>query len=36
MGAEASAAYDAEATAAAERGDYFETLYMSPPKEETP
>lgn len=36
MGAEASAAYNAEATAAAERGDYFETLYMSPPKEETP
>ena len=36
MGAEASAQYDAEASAAAERGDVFETLYTSPPKEETP
>jgi hypothetical protein len=35
MGAEASAQYDAEASAAAERGDVFETLYTSPPKEET-
>jgi hypothetical protein len=36
MGAGASAQYDAEASAAAERGDVFETLYRSPPKEETP
>ena len=33
MGEEAKRAYDAEAAAAAERGDCFETLYRSPPKE---